>query len=197
MPALNTHGLPSVAALVKYFHACAGFPVCSTWLAGIKAGNFASWPGLTYVNVAKYCTVSVETLRGHMVQSQQSSRSTKPKLAAEITLPDITSQLPANHSKELFVVDKPISKLYTNSIGRFPVRSCGGNDYIMLAYHADCNVILVEAFKSHHDRHYVVTYNRIIGSLKLGSHFVNLQVLDNEDSATYKLAITVKWGCKF
>ena len=69
--ALNVHDLPSVAALVKYLHACAGFPVHSTWLAAIKAGNFASRPGLTYANAAKYCPIYVEKIRGHMAQSQQ------------------------------------------------------------------------------------------------------------------------------
>ena len=45
--ALNAHELPSVGALVRYLHATAGFPVKSTWLGAIKAGNYASWPGLT------------------------------------------------------------------------------------------------------------------------------------------------------
>jgi hypothetical protein len=46
--ALSATDLLSVAALVHYLHAAAGFPVKSTWLAAIKAGNYASWPGLTY-----------------------------------------------------------------------------------------------------------------------------------------------------
>ena len=39
--------LPSVAALVRYLHAAAGFPTKNTWLNNIKAGNFDTWPGLT------------------------------------------------------------------------------------------------------------------------------------------------------
>ena len=52
-------------------------PVRSTWLKAIKNGNFNSWPGLTYNNAAKYCPQSVETMKGHMVQSSQGVRSTK------------------------------------------------------------------------------------------------------------------------
>jgi hypothetical protein len=193
----NAHDLPSVGALVRYLHACAGFPVRSTWLAAIKAGNYSTWPGLTFANAAKYCPVSVETIRGHMTQSRQGTRSTKSKPAAEVPLPDISSQLPAERSNELFVVVEPISKLYTDDMGRFPVRSRSGNHYIMLAYHADCNVILVEAFESRHDRHRIAAYNRIMERLKLGGHSVDLQVLDNEASEEYKTAITEKWGCKF
>ena len=58
-------------------HAAAGFPVKSTWLKAIKHGNYNSWPGLTYNNVAKYFPHSIETIQGHMVQSSQGVRSTK------------------------------------------------------------------------------------------------------------------------
>ena len=60
-------------------HAAAGFPVKYTWLKEIKNRNFESWPGLTYNNADKYCTHSVETLKGRMVQSSQGVRSTKKK----------------------------------------------------------------------------------------------------------------------
>ena len=60
-------------------HAAAGFQVKYTWLKAIKNGNLESWPGLTYNNAAKYCPHSVETLKGHMVQSSQGVRSTEKK----------------------------------------------------------------------------------------------------------------------
>ena len=82
--ALNAHDLPSVGALIRYLHATAGFPVRSTWLESIKAGNYSSWPGLTYANASKYCPISVESVKGHLTQSSQGVRSTKPK-----TRPDL------------------------------------------------------------------------------------------------------------
>ena len=66
-------------ALVKYFHAAAGYPVYSTWLAAIKAGNYSSWPGITYSNARRYCPSADETIKGHQVQTRQNLRSTKPK----------------------------------------------------------------------------------------------------------------------
>ena len=51
--AMNSHDLPSVCALIRYLHACARFPVRSTWLAAIKAVNFVSRAGLTYTNTSK------------------------------------------------------------------------------------------------------------------------------------------------
>ena len=65
------YDLPSVEALVRYMHAAAGFPVKSIWVKAIKHGNYNSWPGFTYNNAEKYCPQSVDTIKGHMVQSSQ------------------------------------------------------------------------------------------------------------------------------
>ena len=58
-------------------HEASRFPVKSSWLKAIKKGNFATLPGLTYSNAAKYCPRAVETIKGHMVESSQGVRSTK------------------------------------------------------------------------------------------------------------------------
>ena len=58
--ALNANDLPSVGTLVRYLHAAAGFPIKSTYLAAIKAGKYASCPGLTSANVSKYCSVPIK-----------------------------------------------------------------------------------------------------------------------------------------
>jgi hypothetical protein len=71
--------LPSIGALVGFYHACLGFPVKQTWLDAIKAGNCDTFDGPTYSNAAKYCPDSDETIMGHLAQQQQNVRSTKPK----------------------------------------------------------------------------------------------------------------------
>ncbi len=70
--------LPSIGALVGFYHACIGFPVKQTWLEAIKAGNFDSFDGLTYSNVSSYSPDSDETILGHLAQQRQNVRSTKP-----------------------------------------------------------------------------------------------------------------------
>ena len=77
--AYSAYDLPSVEALVKYFHAAAGYPMRSTWLTAIKAGNFKTWPGLTYNNARRYCPSAGEFIKGHMVQTRKNVRSTKIK----------------------------------------------------------------------------------------------------------------------
>ena len=79
-PAANSaYHLPSIEDLVPDIHAASGFPVKSTRLKEIKKGNFESWTGLTYNNAAKYCPHTVETLKGHMLQSSKRVGSTKKK----------------------------------------------------------------------------------------------------------------------
>ena len=50
LAAYSAYELPRVAALIKYFHAAAGYPVRYTWLRAIGAGNYSSWIGLTAAN---------------------------------------------------------------------------------------------------------------------------------------------------
>ena len=90
-----------------------------------------------------------------------------------------------------------VSRLYTDDTGRFPVRSRSGNQYIMVAYHCDANVILTCTFKTRKNRHRLEAYAAIVELLKQRSHNVDLQVLDNEASAAYKKEITETWGGKF
>ena len=161
--AYSAYDLPSVEALVGYFHAAAGLPVWSTWLDAIKSGNYSSWPGLTLTNAMKYCPSTNETILGHLVQGQQGVRSTRRERrgarspATPSTMPAPTGETkhkaPDNQpsyqpSKDLNIQVRNISKLYTDDTGRFPVRACSGNQYVMIAYHCDLNVILACPFNS-------------------------------------------------
>eukprot|EP00804_Cyclotella_cryptica_P025029 CCRYP_015949-RA/>CCRYP_015949-RA protein AED:0.34 eAED:0.26 QI:0/0/0/0.75/1/1/4/0/538 len=186
--ALNAGDLPSVGALVHYLHAAAGFPVKATWLAAIKAGNYSSWPGLTYANAAKYCPASTETVKGHLKQTRQGLRSTKPK-------PPKPALAPQPHPMNSMSISNP--KLYTDDMGRFPIRSRSGNQYIMLAYHCDSNAILVEPFQSRHDRHRIAAHGRIMTRLKEKGHTIDHQILDNEASNAYRQTITQDWKATY
>ena len=60
----------------------------------------------------------------------------------------ISIDILGTRSDKLFVVVKPLSKLYTDDMGRFPIRSRSGHRYIMLAFHYNSNAILIEPFQS-------------------------------------------------
>ena len=198
LEAYSAYDLPSVEALVRYLHTVDGFPVRHTWLRAIKAGNYASWPGLTYQNAAKYCPDADETLRRHMVQTRQGVRSTHPHQRRHRHDPPqpplahdnlLTTQSPTN---ELHIHVEHVSKLYTDDTGRFPVRSRSGNYFIMVAYHCNLNMILTAPFKSRSDKHCMLAYNDIMQRLKARGMLVNLQIMDNKASAEYKRIITLE-----
>jgi hypothetical protein len=187
---------PSIGALVAFYHACLGFPVKQTWLNAIKAGNCDTFGGLTYSNAARYCWDADETIMGHLSQQSQNVWSTKPKptlLAPLVVLPPPIA-MPSN---QVFVVTKLLSKLFTNNTGRFSIRACSGIQYVMIAFHANGNLILQQAFKSKSDCHCIAAYNTIMTCLAARGLSVDLQILDNEAIFAYKEAITFKWNVTF
>ncbi len=115
--------LPRIGALVGFYHACLGFPVKQTWLEATKAGNCDTFNS----NVARYCPDHDEMIVGHLAQQCQQVRSTMPKAPTPAPSPDlpptppITKEEPSN---QVFVKVYPLSKLYTDDTGCFPVRAC-------------------------------------------------------------------------
>jgi hypothetical protein len=190
--------LPSIGALVGFYHACLGFPVKQTWLNTIKAGNCDTFDGLTYSNAARYCPDADETIMGHLAQQRQNICSTKPKPPATAPMLPSVSPPEAIVASNLVVVTLvPLSRLYTDNMGRFPVRARSGNQYVMIAYHANGNLILQQAFPTESDCHHLAAYNFIMMRLAARGLLVDLQILNNKASAAYKQAITFTWKAKF
>ena len=77
----------------------------------------------------------------------------------------------------------PISKLYMNDTGRFPVHARSGNSYIIISYHCDDNLILAEPFSSRKDTHQLLAYSKTMQRLTDNKLSVDLQILGNEASA--------------
>ena len=55
-----------------------------------------------------------------------------------------------------------LSRLYTDDMSRFPVKPRSGNQYVMIAFPADGNLILQQVFKTRNDRHWIAAYNTIM-----------------------------------
>ena len=91
----------------------------------------------------------------------------------------------------------PISKLYTDDTRCFPIRARSGNQYVMIAYHEEGNLILQKPFKSKKDVLRITAYNAIMTRLAAKGLNVDLQILENEASAAYKQVITEKWKATF
>jgi hypothetical protein len=110
----QTPNLPSIRALVSFYHACLGFPVKQTWLDAIKAGNCDTFNGLTYSNVARYCPDANKTILGHLAQQRENVRSTKPKLPTPLSPPALPTTAPSPMdvpSNQVFIMVYPLSRL--------------------------------------------------------------------------------------
>jgi hypothetical protein len=156
--------LPSIGTLIGFYHACLGFPVKQTWLDAIKAGNCDTFDSLTYSNAARYCPDADKTIMGHLAQQCQNVCSTKLKLPATAPmLPSISPPEAIVASNLVVVTLVPLSRLYTDNMGRFPVMARSGNQYVMIAYHANGNLIHQQAFPTKSDRHHLAAYNPSCG----------------------------------
>jgi hypothetical protein len=133
---------------------------------------------------------------GLLAQQCQNVQLIKPKptLLAPLAVlpPPIT--MPSN---QVFVITKPLSKIFTNDTGCFPIRAHYGNQYVMIALYANSNLILQQAFKTKSDHHRITAYNTIMSCLVARGHSVDLQILAKKASSAYKEAISFKWNATF
>jgi hypothetical protein len=192
--------LPTIGTLVSFYHACLGFLVKQTWLDAIKAGNYDTFNGLTYSNVTRYCPKANKTILGHLAKLCQNIRSTKSKWPTPLSPTALPTAAPSPKgmlSNQVFIKVYPLSRLYTDDTGHFPIRARSGNQYIMIAFRADDNLIHQQAFKSKSDRHRIAAYNAIMTHLAARGLLVDFQILNNEASTAYKKAITFKWNANF
>ena len=130
-----------------------------------------------------------------MVQSSQGVQSTKKKTPPPSYIRKETSKAtleeeykkedisPPIKTKELHIWYQPISKLFTDDFGRFPIRSRSGNDYIIIAYHCESNTILQAPFVNRKDKHRIRAYNSIMRRLDDRGHQVYVQIIYREVSA--------------
>ena len=133
---------------------------------------------------------------GHLVQSRQDVRSTKPKV--DNSQPTPTPIEPPRYlSKELHLHIKHTRKLYTDDNGPFPIRFRSGNQYLMSAYHCDSDAIIFAPFKSRNYSHQLLAYKYIMNRLKKWDQHVDLHILYNATSEEYKKSMKNVWKVEY
>ena len=75
--ALSAYEVRAVPALVKFLHACAGFPNKYRWIEAINRNYYSGWPGLTAARDRKYLGKVQYYTYGHQRRTKQGIRSTK------------------------------------------------------------------------------------------------------------------------
>lgn len=185
----SVYDLPSTEQAIRWMHAVCGYPVKSTWLKAVQAGNFIGWPLLTSRNVQKYFPETVETPKGHLNQCRKNVRSTKPK-----PIPLETFQSPQLIGRKLRDVYTHVydtrDTIFSDQTGQFPHRSSSGNNYLMVMVDIDSSAILVEPIKNRTDLELTRAYSTLITRLHRAGVVPRKHVLDNEISTAMKTLIT-------
>eukprot|EP00804_Cyclotella_cryptica_P028355 CCRYP_016413-RA/>CCRYP_016413-RA protein AED:0.25 eAED:0.25 QI:0/0/0/1/1/1/3/0/885 len=120
-----------------------------------------------------------------MRNQRQGTRSTKQ------ALPQAEPRTPLPQLHDIFIRTYDThGTLYTDQTGKFPHLSSQGNRYQMILYHVDSNSIWAEPTKNKTEGELILARNRALQRMKACGIQPTRQVLDNEISAAYKLAIT-------
>ncbi len=187
--ASSMYDLPSTEQAIKWMHAVCGYPVKSTWMKAVAAGNYIGWPMLTVRNVNKYCPETNQNSMGHLNQTRKHVRSTKPLEMYNNTT------LQGKKMRDIYIsVYNTRETMFTDQTGQFPTRSQRGNKYIMVMVEIDSNVILVEPMKSRKDAETIQSYDALLTRLRRTGIVPIKHVLDNEVSDSMKTHI--KDTCK-
>jgi hypothetical protein len=181
----SVYDLPLTEQAIKWMHAVCGYPVKSTWLKAIKAGNYVGWPMLNECNVQKYYPETIKTAKGHLNQTRKKVRSTKAKTAPLETCD--TSQLHGKKVQDVYTQTYMVCEtMFSDQTGQFPMQSQQGNKYIMVMVEIDSNAILIEPMKSRKDEEMIRMYNALLLQLKRAGIAPKKHVLDNEVSDNMK-----------
>jgi hypothetical protein len=144
--------LPNKRQSLLYHHSLAGFPPKETFLAAVRARNYATWPGLTMTLILKHFPDLVKMQKGHMKGQRKGVRSTKVSAPVTIKVEPGTANPPPLTIKkhyEIFVlVYKLLDTVHTDQTGQFPITSQQGYWYIMVGIHLDANYIFCKLMKN-------------------------------------------------
>jgi hypothetical protein len=117
-------------------------------------------PGdLSLGNVRKYVAKADATVKGHMNQQHQNTRSTQTRAPA--TDPALE---PKSTGKTEFVYATIVNsgQIHSDLTVRIPTTSAKGNKYVLVVYDYDTNNDLTGPMKSRGDQEMVRAYNKLI-----------------------------------
>jgi hypothetical protein len=180
--------LPNSRQSLMYFHAVAGFPTKETFTDAVRAGNYATWPGLTTTLISKHFPDSDETQKGHMKGQRKGVRSTKVKPATEIKIEPRTEDSPPKlvairKLNDIFVKIYELAEtIHTDQTGAFLVASQRGYQYIMIGIHIDANYIFCETMKNRTEGKMINAYQKMVDLMQIAGLGLKHHRLDNECS---------------
>ena len=177
--------------LARFLHGALFSPRHSTLIKAIKNNFLSTFPGLTESLVKKHLPVSLATEMGHLKQERQHLQSTS------ITLPPDADHFPLQEQKTNDIIcalttysEKEVAA--ADLTGRFPYRSSRGNQYVMVMYHYDSNVIWGVPLQKRTAADIVDAWESLIKKFVKGGFKPNLFIFDNEFSGEFRAVVENK-----
>ncbi len=113
-----------------YHHGSAGFTPKETFLAAVRAGNYATWLGLTTTLILKHFPDLDKTQKGHMKGQRKGVRMTKVAAPVMIKVEPGTANPPPPTIKKVYgifvVVYELLDTIHTDQTSAFPITSQRG-----------------------------------------------------------------------
>ena len=191
----SVYTLRTIADVIKYHHMCAWCPCVKMWTEAIDNGHFSGFPGLTSQNVRKYLPQSVENAKGYMKKERQHKRSTKNTSAIDMTEHKQQSKVCSARKNEAVFKTFPVEtgKIASDLTGKFPVRSSRGNQYLMVVYIHDPNVILAIPLKDRTQLSLITAYTKLYEKITAKGFVPRLHICDNECPEAFKKFLKLKY----
>ena len=174
--------------LAKFLHGALFSPRYSTLKHAIQKNFLSSFPGLTEHLFNKHLPTSIATELGHLRQEKQHLQSTSQQQSPEADF------FPPQESKTNDVIYaitsyKEREVAAADLTGRFPYKSSRGNQYVMIMYHYDPNVIWGIPLKSRNAGDIVAAWKHLHKKFLNGGFKPNLFIFDNEFSGEFRSAV--------
>jgi hypothetical protein len=189
----GTFDLPNTWQSLLYNHALAGFPLKETFLAAVRAGNYATWPGLTTTLIHEHFPDLDKTQKGHMKGQRKGVRLTKVLAPVTIKVEPGTANPPlptiTKHYNIFVVVYELLDTVHIDRIGPFPITSQRGYWYIMVGIHLDANYIFCDLTKNQTEGKMITAYQKMVNRMKLLALGLKHHRLDNKCLAAFKACI--------
>ena len=179
--------------LVAFYHAVMGSPALSTFEAAVTS-DFLHFPGLTIEMIRKHPPNPTATAKGHLDQTHQGLRSTKPPPTAISPLDETDTDWhplppptkPHRDKSAPTVIFTKLEELthqtYSDKTGRFFETSTLGNQYMLIMYIEDGNYIHAVPQRSRDAAENLLAYKSCIEFARDHGITPAFERMDNETS---------------
>ena len=185
---------------VAFAHESFGSPVASTFIQAAAKGWLGNYPRLTSTMISAHRPHTVPTAQGHLDQTRQGIRSTKPHVGAHprvqvppppVIIVEKDTDMDGSADPPVDEADKPEHVYlrvvnmghdnHTDGTGRIPTPSMKGNKYVLVSVYD--GYIKMQAHRDRSAEDYVKTYTELFAFMQARNKVISVQRLDNEKSS--------------